>query len=1020
MLLLKLSFEFAGSSLASVIFGVIDMSLSHEVKVQLQSFLEEAADGEKMVKVVEATLDLLRKNHLLSTMKLEPKLVGVHPSNRDGYGVNPQDVLDLVDSIIDVGFVKGRVHAVGVEVESQHVRDWNSNLFASANGGLGSMEPDLLKVTSICGSHTNSALRLFRDAVPHSNELVCTGGRLSMEMLKNRDPAFHEAATEGLSWDVISAAVAREVPEILELVSRSGNTSLQRGEHELQVLRRIHGLYCKMQASGQTPSFASLKKQILASKPKCGVSVPHMYSYCLKCSGGQEAVHLKETELFVRACCPSSRQLGPDLWQALSMEIKGHGSEAVACFRNGLVKSAYVRQNVSVGDCRKLAANFTKVKEADEIMLAVRAMLTEQLGEWKDAGLVKALATMDMCMCSMVLGLKQKGEKDYRTLQAVAHDFCLVAQELTGRSLPLKWQGFAEATAAPAAAKASSSSAPVLLELDEHGAIKNPVGLLESRGYALGSNVRRRADKTTGKIQDVKGGLVYIQLDSGDVAKEPIDKILGNEWAVFTPKSEAEVLEDLSIYSPSTNVELQAFMLQAEIARQLQKLFDEQSSGIDKLALQTKPQKQLQASQDIPKGKVTLVPLTSKILHKGSSQASWFEVTTDWTMDARKFYLSSSCVLPKEDDDKIKPLIVPFFFVNYTEDEDEANVKLQPMQAEKSSSIKIPVFKSTKKIAAGEVVLCYKAKDLKAPPLHLSPSAAKRSSSGGVAVAAKKKAKKFAMAEDPTFEVETRKIIFFGKHEWCPTQKIVEERTFFSFTKWSAQLTRMMTGKRLQLGGGRAAESGSLNVPVIGKILEARQSACDKALEEALKVEDGSGDEDEKPKKKAKKTIRRSSAKDLHLLPEIVDVSVAEFQMSLLSEGLSTGTIWMELRPENLSWLKSCVDKEEAKPRQKKGAGSCFAMLAFGFLDGHLPTAEEAESFEACGLMEPFTNKAKGKWYNDKGAGISWSATMGWKVLGAGGEILWTHPEKQREDVPTSGWVYWDGTPGAICVEGTS
>ncbi|CAE7466606.1 unnamed protein product [Symbiodinium sp. CCMP2592] len=931
------------------------MSLSHEVKVQLQSFLEEAADGEKMVKVVEATLDLLRKNHLLSTMKLEPKLVGVHPSNRDGYGVNPQDVLDLVDSIIDVGFVKGRVHAVGVEVESQHVRDWNSNLFASANGGLGSMEPDLLKVTSICGSHTNSALRLFRDAVPHSNELVCTGGRLSMEMLKNRDPAFHEAATEGLSWDVISAAVAREVPEILELVSRSGNTSLQRREHELQVLRRIHGLYCKMQASGQTPSFASLKKQILASKPKCGVSVPHMYSYCLKCSGGQEAVHLKETELFVRACCPSSRQLGPDLWQALSMEIKGHGSEAVACFRNGLVKSAYVRQNVSVGDCRKLAANFTKVKEADEIMLAVRAMLTEQLGEWKDAGLVKALATMDMCMCSMVLGLKQKGEKDYRLRR--------------GNSSTCSGKGIV-------------ASAPVLLELDEHGAIKNPVGLLESRGYALGSNVRRRADKTTGKIQDVKGGLVYIQLDSGDVAKESIDKILGNEWAVFTPKSEAEVLEDLSIYSPSTNVELQAFMLQAEIARQLQKLFDEQSSGIDKLALQTKPQKQLQASQDIPKGKVTLVPLTSKTLHKGSSQASWFEVTTDWTMDARKFYLSSSCVLPKEDDDKIKPLIVPpFFFVNYTEDEDEANVKLQPMQAEKSSSIKIPVFKSTKKIAAGE---------------------------------------------DPTFEVETRKIIFFGKHEWCPTQKIVEERTFFSFTKWSAQLTRMMTGKRLQLGGGRAAESGSLNVPVIGKILEARQSACDKALEEALKVEDGLGDEDEKPKKKAKKTIRRSSAKDLHLLPEIVDVSVAEFQMSLLSEGLSTGTIWMELRPENLSWLKSCVDKEEAKPRQKKGEakpkqlGPFFAMLAFGFLNGHMPTAEEADSFETCGLNEPFTSKAKGKWYNDKGAGISWSTTMGWKILGAGGEILWTHSDKKKVDVPTSGWVYWDGTAAAICVEGTS
>ncbi|OLP82472.1 hypothetical protein AK812_SmicGene36890 [Symbiodinium microadriaticum] len=739
VLLLKLSFLFARS--LQPCFGVLGMSLSQEVKVQLQSFLDEAADGDKMVKVVEATLEFLRKHHLLSTMKLEPKLVGVHPSNRDGYGVNPQDVLDLVDSIIDVGFVKGRVHAVGVEVESQHVRDWNSNLFASANGLLGSMEPDLLKVTSICGSHTNSALRLFRDAVPHTNELVCTGGRLSLERLKTQDPAFYEAAVDGLSWDVISASVAREAPEILELVSRSGNTSLQRGEHELQVLRRIHGLYCKMQASGQNPSFASLKKQILASKPKCATSVPFMFSYCLKASGGQDGVHLKETEQYVRACCPSSRQLGPDLWQALSMDIKGHSSEAVACVRNGLVKCAYVRQNVSVADCRKLAANFAKVKEADELMLAVRAMLKEQVGELTDASLVKALATMDMCMVSMVIGLKQKGEKQYGTLQAVAHDFCLVAQELVGRTFPLKWQSFGEATTAPAVAKASSSNAPVLLELDEQGSIKNPEGLLASRGFALGCDVRRRADKTVGKIREVKNGFAYIDLSSGEVAKESIDKILANEWAVFTPKVGAEVLEDLSIYSPKTSAEFQAFMLQAEIARQLQKLADEQSVGIDMLALQTKPQKVLQASQDIPKGKLTLVPLTSKILHKGSSQPNWFEVTTAWSMDSKKFYLASSCVLPKDDDPKIKPMIVPFFYVNYTEDEDEANVKLQQVQAEKGSSIKFPVFKSTKKIVSGEVLLCYKAKESKAPPLHLSPSATKRSS-GAVEIEAKKKAKK--------------------------------------------------------------------------------------------------------------------------------------------------------------------------------------------------------------------------------------------------------------------------------------
>ena len=81
-----------------------------------------------MVKIVENILDYLKKKHLLWTVKLEPMLVGIHPCNRDGYGVNPQDVLDLIDSIVDVGFVKGKVHAVGVEVESDEVRRWNERL----------------------------------------------------------------------------------------------------------------------------------------------------------------------------------------------------------------------------------------------------------------------------------------------------------------------------------------------------------------------------------------------------------------------------------------------------------------------------------------------------------------------------------------------------------------------------------------------------------------------------------------------------------------------------------------------------------------------------------------------------------------------------------------------------------------------------------------------------------------------------------------------------------------------------
>ncbi|CAE7842915.1 unnamed protein product, partial [Symbiodinium microadriaticum] len=188
---------------------------------------------------------------------------------------------------------------------------------------------------------------------------------------------------------------------------------------------------------------------------------------------------------------------------------------------HALVISAYLRQNVSVSDCRKLATNFEKVKKADELMLAVRAMLKEQVGDFLQiAGLVKAVGPMDMCICGMILSLKQK--------------------ELLGLSLPLKWASFAAATGAPSAVAKASSRAPVMLELDEHGRVKNLVGLLATRGYELGSDVRRLADKTVGKIQEVKNDFVYILLNSGDIAGEPNDKILGNDWAVFKPKDDAQ------------------------------------------------------------------------------------------------------------------------------------------------------------------------------------------------------------------------------------------------------------------------------------------------------------------------------------------------------------------------------------------------------------------------------------------------------------------------------------------------
>ena len=106
------------------------------------------------------------------------------------------------------------------------------------------------------------------------------------------------------------------------------------------------------------------------------------------------------------------------------------------------------------------------------------------------------------------------------------------------------------------------------------------------------------------------------------------------------------------------------------------------------------------------------------------------------------------------------------------------------------------------------------------------------------------------------------------------SEKKSGDRTFFSFTKWCPQLTFMLTGKRLRLDSTRAEQSGSLNVPSYTKSSRSDKKACDKAFVEAMKVDDASEDEEPRKKRKTANIARKASAKDLHLIPEIMEVTV--------------------------------------------------------------------------------------------------------------------------------------------------
>ena len=289
-----------------------------------QSILEVAKEGEGLVKSVHDCLHLLESRGFVYNITLHPSMVGISPLNRDGSGVNAVDVHELLSDILAAGFLEQRVHAVGVEPRDGEEIVWNSSFFQAAHGMLGHFDPSAIKCLSLAGSHTNCVLRILGQEIAHDgDDSICHHGKLNLELLRKKDEAFYRAATHGVNWKVLRKEAAMHLPHLLSMIQRTGNATMQRQEHELQLMRRLHGLWVTESNHTKHVDFLSIKKKVTTGKTVHFKALPNLYTFALKHGGGRTPFLMDETEAFVRRHSPSTRSLGADFWEKISMEVKG-------------------------------------------------------------------------------------------------------------------------------------------------------------------------------------------------------------------------------------------------------------------------------------------------------------------------------------------------------------------------------------------------------------------------------------------------------------------------------------------------------------------------------------------------------------------------------------------------------------------------------------------------------------------------------------------------------------------------
>ena len=255
----------------------------------------ENVDGH-VVQGCSKVLGLLAQVNLTYKAQLLPRQVGVHPQNRNGYGLNSENVHALGQDIIRMGFSWDQAEgALAIEEVPGRavIEDFNRKL-AEGNDRLAPVEKDSMKYASVACSHTNALLRALGAGVPKLLALMPDW---------HKDDLLASAVEKGLTWLVLKHEVAARFPTLPALLQQARNApgSAARLENEVQIMLKMQQMASAEQMiTGASPDYGRIVKLVARSNPPCAVDLEFLIKFVVCCSGGTSGVLLQDLADFHR------------------------------------------------------------------------------------------------------------------------------------------------------------------------------------------------------------------------------------------------------------------------------------------------------------------------------------------------------------------------------------------------------------------------------------------------------------------------------------------------------------------------------------------------------------------------------------------------------------------------------------------------------------------------------------------------------------------------------------------------
>jgi len=350
-----------------------------------------------------------------------PTWVGHHPRNRDRTRMSSERCEELMESLLGQFDGEEADHdSVCVEQApgSQTTTQWTQET-CDPEETMANVVPHMLKDGSIGHSHLNQCLANLLGGAkvtrPGLQKFVDANGRLSISMVKARDPECAQYAVQGLLWERLSHDIETEEPDGITLISSLLNRKRDMAmvEHEIQVLNRLANIVDDFSKTSGGNITVVMARNKLAAEGMPQVAHSAEFPEVLWAVfqwGGAESVHFKRLKEFHERCVNAKlRRVRLSFFIAL-----GGIDVAFPLTRNLCAEFAYSasadKNQLEDGYCNKIKITHINVVKSPARISLLKAMekhLERFHSQYRDAGvyqeispsnLTKLMCTVDLMM----------------------------------------------------------------------------------------------------------------------------------------------------------------------------------------------------------------------------------------------------------------------------------------------------------------------------------------------------------------------------------------------------------------------------------------------------------------------------------------------------------------------------------------------------------------------------------------------------------------------------------------------